>query len=252
MKNRKYNINDNYFNKIDTERKAYILGLLYADGCVYSNSGSSKWAKLDLKYSDVALLKTIAEEMNNECPIKRHIYERNKFFKHQNRDYKFTNDMCRLSFRSDQIVDDLIKLGCSPRKTFKIIFPSEEIVPDNLINHFLRGYLDGDGSISGSIRKSKSKFRKTYLHFQITFTGTSAFINKTKEYLNKNVVKFVGDIHSRWDNGHDNYTLLIDGNNIIEKILDWLYEGATIYLERKYQKYLLLKEEISNKRKSMD
>lgn len=62
----------------------------------------------------------------------------------------------------------------------------------------------------------------------------------------------MGDIHSRWDNGHDNYTLLIDGNNIIEKILDWLYEGATIYLERKYQKYLLLKEEISNKRKSME
>lgn len=252
MKNRKYNINDSYFNKIDTERKAYILGLLYADGCVYSNSGYSKWAKLDLKYNDVALLKTIAEEMNNECPIKRHIYERNEFFKYQNRDYTFTRDMCRLSFRSDQIVDDLIKLGCPPRKTFKIIFPSEEIVPNNLINHFLRGYLDGDGSISSSVRKSKSKFRKNYMHFQITFTGTSAFINKTKEYLNKNVVKFIGDIHSRWDNGHDNYTLLIDGNNIVEKILDWLYEGSTIYLERKYQKYLLLKEEISNKQKSMD
>lgn len=31
-----------------------------------------------------------------------------------------------------------------------------------------------------------------------------------------------------------------------------MYEGSTIYLERKYQKYLLLKEEISNKQKSMD
>ena len=135
--------------------------------------------------------------MNNECHIKRHIYERNEFFKYQNRDYNFTRDMCRLSFRSDQIVDDLIKLGCPPRKTFKITFPSEEIVPNNLINHFLRGYLDGDGSISGSVRKSKSKFRQNYMHFQITFTGTSAFINKTMEFLNQYFVNFVFNFHSK-------------------------------------------------------
>lgn len=252
MTKRKYNIDDNYFNEINTERKAYILGLMYADGCVYSNKRDGKWAKLDLKYDDKKLLEDIAIEMKNECPIRRHTYNRNEYFQYQDKNYEFIHDMCRLSFRSDQLVDDLIKLGCPPSKTFKIVFPSSEILPDNLVKHFLRGYLDGDGSISEQVRESKSKYRKTYLHFQITFTGTSSFINSTKEYLNKNVVKFSGNIHSRWDNGRDNYTLFVDGNNIIEKILDWIYEDATIYLERKYNKYLLLKEEISNKKKSLN
>lgn len=249
---RKYNIDDDYFNEINSEQKAYILGLLYADGCVYSSERDGKWAKLDLIYTDKNLLEKIAKEMNNECPIKRYTYDKEVYFKNQNKTYNLTQDMCRLSFRSSKIVDNLIKLGCSPSKTFKITFPSENIIPSHLMRHFLRGYLDGDGSISASERKSSSKYRKTYLHFSVTFTGTSSLVYSIKEYINNNVVKFVGDIRSRWNNGKDNYTLAIDGNCILEKILDWLYYDATIYLERKYEKYLLLKEEICNKNKSLN
>ena len=251
-KNRKYNIDDNYFNKIDTEKKAYILGLMYADGCVYNDCKTGKWAKLDLKYDDTDLLVEIAKEMKNECPIKRHTYDRQQYFSHQNKTYQFIHDMCRLSMRSNQIVDDLIRLGCPPAKTFKIKFPSPEIVPNDLIKHFIRGYLDGDGSISYSSREINSKYRSTYLHFSITFTGTSEFVNSIKSYLNTYVVKFVGDIRSRWDNGKDNFTLSIDGNNIIEKILDWMYKDSTIYLKRKYDHYLLLKNELSEKKKSIE
>lgn len=247
---RKYNIDDNFFSEINSESKAYILGLLYADGCVYNSQGNV-WAKLDLMYDDRNLLYKIAKEMKNDCPIRRHTYERSEYFQNQDKIYEFTHDMCRYSMRSNKIVSDLIKLGCPPTKTFKIIFPSPKIVPDDYMRHFLRGYLDGDGSLSGSPRKSNSKYRDTYLHFHLTFTGTLNFVSGIKEYLNNNVVKFIGDIRSRWDNGHDNYTLSIDGNNILEKILDWLYEDSTIFLQRKYDKYLLLKEKILNKNKSI-
>lgn len=247
---RKYNIDDNFFNEINSESKAYILGLLYADGCVYNNIGSV-WAKLDLMYDDRDLLYKISKEMKNECPIRRHTYKRNEYFSNQDKNYEFTHDMCRYSMRSNQIVSDLIKLGCPPAKTFKIIFPSSQIVSCDYMRHFLRGYLDGDGSLTGSPRKSNSKYRDTYLHFFLTFTGTLNFVSGVKEYLNNNVVKFIGDIRSRWDNGYDNFTLSIDGNNILEKILDWLYDDSTIFLQRKYEKYLLLKEEISNRNKSI-
>lgn len=31
------------------------------------------------------------------------------------------------------------------------------------------------------------------------------------------------------------------GNRKVEKILDWMYKDSTIYLDRKYKKYLQLK-----------
>ena len=43
---------------------------------------------------------------------------------------------------------DLIALGSPPVKTFTIRFPGENIVPNNLLHHFVRGYFDGDGCIS--------------------------------------------------------------------------------------------------------
>lgn len=250
MIKRKYNIDDNYFEKIDTELKAYILGLMYADGCVYSNDKQTKWAKLDLKSDDKYLLEKIAKEMKNECPIRTHTYDRKEFFPNQDRVYEFVHSMSRLQMRSDKIVDDLIKLGCPPRKTFEIKFPSNDILPEKLLNHFIRGYFDGDGSISYSERKSTSKTRNKSLHFSITFTGTYDFVSSIKIYLNKNVVNFIGDIRNRWNNGKNNYTLSVDGNNIIEKILDWIYNDSTIFLNRKYEKYLILKEEIENRNKS--
>ena len=83
---RKYNIDDNFFSEINSESKAYILGLLYADGCVYNSQGNV-WAKLDLMYDDRNLLYKIAKEMKNDCPIRRHTYERSEYFQNQDKIY---------------------------------------------------------------------------------------------------------------------------------------------------------------------
>lgn len=246
MTKRKYNIDDNYFSEISTERKAYILGLMYADGCVYSD-----YAKLDLKTDDIKLLEDIAFEIKNTCPIKTYEYKKKSYFKYQNKTYEFDCSMSRLSMHSKQIVRDLNKCGCVSNKTLKLKFPNSEILDESLIKHFIRGYLDGDGSISFSERKSSSKYRSTYLHFNITFTGTYDVIHGIKNVLYK-VVPFEGNIRSRWVDSNNNFTLSIDGNNICYKLLNWIYEDATLYLDRKYNKYLLLIEEINNKSKSIE
>lgn len=49
---RKYQVNDNFFNSIDNQDKAWLLGLLYADGCVYDDGV----IKIDLTVSDRELL----------------------------------------------------------------------------------------------------------------------------------------------------------------------------------------------------
>ena len=59
--------------------------------------------------------------------------------------------MIRLT--SKELVNDLIRIGCVPNKTFKIQFPK---IDENLYNHFMIGYFDDDGSIS-IIKKNNQK-----------------------------------------------------------------------------------------------
>ena len=44
--NKKYTVNENYFENIDNEEKAYWLGFLYADGYVRMKDGRSGELKL--------------------------------------------------------------------------------------------------------------------------------------------------------------------------------------------------------------
>ena len=60
--NRKYNVNDNYFDVIDNQNKAYILGFLYADGCNYKNG----YFKIDLQEEDKNMLEVFKKELNFE------------------------------------------------------------------------------------------------------------------------------------------------------------------------------------------
>lgn len=52
---RKYKLNENYFDKIDIEEKAYFLGLLYADGYIFTLR-SNKYVRLQLQKIDKHIL----------------------------------------------------------------------------------------------------------------------------------------------------------------------------------------------------
>ena len=45
LNRRKYNVNDSYFEKIDTEHKAYWLGFIYADGYIIKNEENNVSAR---------------------------------------------------------------------------------------------------------------------------------------------------------------------------------------------------------------
>ena len=42
---------------------------------------------------------------------------------------------------------DIAKAGAMQCKTHLLTFPSTNILPHELISHFIRGYFDGDGCI---------------------------------------------------------------------------------------------------------
>jgi intein-encoded DNA endonuclease-like protein len=69
-----------------------------------------------------------------------------------------------------------------PNKSLKLKFPTTEQVPNELMMHFIRGYFDGDGCISKSIRKN----RNNSVEYRFSLLGTEEFLMEVKKYLELN------------------------------------------------------------------
>jgi hypothetical protein len=205
---RKYKLNENFFEKINTEKKAYFLGLLYADGYVNENN---MLIEITLYNQDIDILNELIYELypNNDKPLK---LIRNKYYK--------------LVISSKKIVNDLKYHGCVQKKTFKLKFPLT--IPDDLIHHFIRGYFDGDGSVY---------VNKGVLN--ISLVGTIDFLTSIQNIL----IMKCGVNNTILDDRHPNRNnniraLRYGGNIIINRIYHYLYDNATIFLKRKNIKFL--------------
>lgn len=120
---RKYHINQDFF-KVWSRDMAYILGLWYADGCIYGG----KMFDITLHAKDKYILKRIAEKLD---------YQGNLY------DY-VDRQAARLNFSCVVIYNDIVALGGTERKSDIITFPN---VPKEFLADFIRGYFDGDGCI---------------------------------------------------------------------------------------------------------
>lgn len=120
---RKYNINQDYFKKW-SNNMAYILGLWFADGCIYGG----KMFDITLHKKDKYILKKIAEELEYEGPIYDYV----------------DRQTVRINFSCKVIYNDIIALGGKEQKSLDIKFP---LIPKEYLPDFIRGYFDGDGCI---------------------------------------------------------------------------------------------------------
>jgi hypothetical protein len=108
-------------------------------------------------------------------------------------------------------------------KTFKIEFP--ELININLYKHFIRGYYDGDGCITIPTNHPDN--------ITLTITSNIKFCNGLAEYVKNTVMVNMKSCVRYKDVGCARLT----GKNQIIKFMNWLYEDATIYMKRKYNKY---------------
>lgn len=214
---RKFSLNQHYFSIIDTEAKAYFLGLLYADGC---NRDQNNSVAISLQRADKDILELFIKELNygGELKIRR------RSLKNPNH-----QDSYCLSISSRIMCEDLTKLGCHPRKSFTLEFPTEEQVPSYLLHHFMRGYFDGDGSFLVGSKNG-----------QITIISTERFCEKVKfiikDKLNVNC-SIYRPYNSRVDKSKTTRTLAIGGRFQVERFLEWIYKDSNFRLERKYNRY---------------
>lgn len=200
----KYIVNHVSFSVIDNEEKAYWLGFLMADGYV---SQEHNHIELVLAAMDKSHLLNFKDFLQTDSPIKdKEVTLKGKIFK-----------AVRIYVHSEQIVKDLVSFGCIQNKSLVLQFP---VLPKNLIHHFIRGYFDGDGSISLTNNKQ----------LQFSLLGTDMFLDECEKQmkLHKNKRKEQGQAKA----------IRYSGNVQCKKIFDYLYQDATIYLERKYNKFI--------------
>lgn len=205
-----YSHNANYFHSIDTEEKAYWLGFLYADGNVHRTT-----IKITLGEKDKNHLVKFNEALNNSNPIS--INTQNAWGK----EVKTANAIINCT----KMCQDLISLGCVPKKSLVLKFPTVEQVPKALQIPFIRGYVDGDGSINVTNGK----------WWAVSMVGTYNMMSNIKQILGVEV-KILKEKRSKCV-----YELSFGGNLQVLEKLEVLYANSRVYLDRKYELYKSLK-----------
>lgn len=200
-------INEDVFNDLSQEEAAYWLGMLFADGNFFElPSGSTPIVSLGLLE-------------------KEHLEKYKKFLGSQvnTRKVKVTKmpnyDFFCVTFTNQAVANVLHSYGMVPKKSLILKPP----VCSNLnFRHFLRGFFDGDGCVSVRHGKHMNALR---VHLCSTFE----FLSWIKDTLHQNniettrIIKFASI-----------FQLAINKFKDVEKFKSFIYDGATIYLERKY------------------
>lgn len=232
---KKHYINENYFESIDSEVKAYILGFIYSDGCIYIHPTTFVLTFTQLEQDKDILIK-IKNELESDYPLLEKVQKTNgkkaiKFYAH-----------------SKKIFNDLLKLGVTPKKSLTLKFPT--FLKDDLVRHFIRGYFDGDGCIwNGKRRKMVVKDKTTKLgsreriihNVKFTFTGNDSFITDLQNFLIKEIgINKTKLNYSKTKNNNISENVCsmeYSGRNNIKKLYEYMYKDATIYGLRKYNKF---------------
>ena len=226
---RKYNINHDYFNNINTEEKAYWLGFLYADGYVISKD-NSRYVGIAISSIDYNHLVKFNNDTNSTYPIHTYI---------QTSGYSNNSEYCRVVVTSDNMYNDLINHGVVEHKS-NVLKPPQ--LDHNLIKHFIRGYFDGDGSVWSCLNK-----KQNIPTYSISFLGTDEMLLYIMEYLLENrLISRKYKLNKRKD-FHTVSDFKFGGNQLGYKTLNHLYEDSSVYLDRKYNKYLELKQLINSR-----
>ena len=207
----KCRLNEKVFDNMCSEEQFYWLGFMYADGNI-SKEGNRIEMRLSIK--DIEHLEKFKKFLNLSTEIRTGKTNGNEF--------------CHLSVRNKHLWNTLNKLGCVPQKSLILKFPNLSLFKnkENIL-HFIRGYVDGDGCLT--IYKDNNKDRT-----QLSIIGTEHFLNTINQLFNNK-----GYLRNKSTNNYNNLAFELKFSDVpSRKLARYLYENATIYLERKYEKYL--------------
>ena len=212
-------IKSDYFSCIDSPIKAYWLGFLYTDGSVdhYKTTGR---IRLQLQEQDKEILEKFKEDLGLDCKIIRDQRE---------------NSICySVEFVDEQIFNDLAKYGIVPNKTYATKTIPYDKIPLEYLATYALGLFDGDGCLSYSKDFSTDVTLNYTAFYETEVKDFQRLINKITNSDKENKNFYTSAWHTQWR-----------GRLQVLSILDVLYSNSPRRLQRKYLKYLTLKNSLN-------
>jgi len=200
--------NSTFFDRIDTEEKAYWLGFFYADGYL-DKDGST--LKIDLSARDTLHLQWFASIFQRDVRV----YERNPD-KRTGRVYSTASCTISCAYLWHALIEKGIKQANTLSEDISVF---EHISDELLVHHFVRGFFDGDGSVHRNKRGA----------LEFGFVGSFSFM----VHLRKVIVASTRLPVPKLETNRKLACIRWSGNGSGERFKRWLYFDATIWLERK-------------------
>lgn len=172
--------NHRYFQNIDTPQKAYFLGWMISDGSVVTSRTRPDRApiiSIEVHNRDRCILERFAEELGADDTVV-HLHEK--------------RNHAHLRFASEEMASDLAQYGVVPNKTWTMYLP---IIDEALMPHLIRGYFDGNGTVTVNKKDGTRRF---------AFYGSEEICTNIRDYLhntigiNKNKVSKSTCYHVWW------------------------------------------------------
>lgn len=189
---------------------AYVLGFIYADGCLVEHKNG--YHGLDITSKDLGHLRLIKKQLGAEHKIGK-----------KERGY-------RIQVRNRDVYNDLIKVGLTPRKSKTIKFPK---FPEEYSPHFVRGLFDGDGSV---MVWREPRWKHTW---QIRTSFTSGSLSFLQD-LNRHLESVASLSHGKVSPVTRGYHLRYLSMPECMALYRFMYQGnPSLYLKRKKDKFEL-------------
>lgn len=206
----------------ENELSYYLLGAFITDGNVIQDKSRTNSFKISLASKDKDWLELIRKELGGEGNLR-----------------ETKNNQYELRLYGKQIYDWLVQHSCTPKKSLSVKMPD---VPAQYLKDFLRGCMDGDGSISIT-RYKATKNKKIYKTISTYLCGSSYdFILAISHKLNElgfihnllTIKPVDGNINGQIINSKNkHYRIQFSGYKRGLPYLTWLYLDSKISMPRK-------------------
>lgn len=216
-------IRHEFFKYIDTEVQAYLLGFYTADGSI---DEKRKTFRVELAIKDKDQIYMIKDIISPDARIYQNPP---KDFTGPRGKIVHTNGSIGVDITSADLCRDLVDWGIGYGKTYKEIhIPTIKL---ELIRHFIRGFFDGDGTVSGSICREKGK-KDRFRYYVSMVSKKSTLLLDIQKFFAENNIK----INLNYIKRDNMYRLITTSKKEVEKIYHLLYNDSYFYLQRKYEK----------------